>query len=103
MNTVTVCTALLVDQDAPVTIQELARFCEQQTDWVMMLVQQGILPATEGQQPEQWVFTSVSVTRARHVARLQRDFEVNLDAAALMVDLMEELRHLRARLAVFNT
>ena len=102
MNTVTVCTALLVDQDAPVTIQELARFCEQQTDWVIMLVKQGVLPPAQGPRPEQWVFTSVSVTRARHVARLQRDFEVNLDAAALMVDLMEEVRHLRNSLGAIR-
>jgi chaperone modulatory protein CbpM len=102
MNSVTVCTALLVDQDAPVTIDELARFCEQQTEWVVTLVNQGVLPPAQGQYPEQWVFTSVSVTRARHVARLQRDFEVNLDAAALMVDLMEEVRHLRSRLSTFK-
>jgi chaperone modulatory protein CbpM len=48
------------------------------------------------------VFTSVSVVRARDVARLQRDFEVNLDAAALMVDLMEEVRHLRGRLSLLK-
>ena len=34
----------------------------------------------------------------RQIARLQRDFDVNLDAAALMTDLMEEVRQLRRRL-----
>lgn len=102
MSTVTVCTALMVDHEAPVTIQELARFCEQQTDWVIMLVNQGVVPAAQDQAPEQWVFTSVAVTRARKVARLQRDFEVNLDAAALMVDLMDEVHHLRSRLSAFR-
>ena len=101
MNTVTICTAQLVDHDAPVSIEELARFCEQQTQWVMSLIDQGVVSAEKGQAPDQWVFTSVSVTRARHVARLQRDFEVNLDAAALMVDLMEEVRRLRTRLATY--
>jgi chaperone modulatory protein CbpM len=100
MNTVTICTAQLVDHDAPVTLEELARFCEQQTDWVLSLIDQGVVPASRGSTSGQWVFTSVSVTRARHVARLQRDFEVNLDAAALMVDLIEEVRHLRGRLSL---
>lgn len=102
MNTVTICTAQLVDQEAPVTLEELARFCEQQTDWVQSLIDQGVVTALRGQVAGQWVFTSVSVTRARHVSRLQRDFEVNLDAAALMVDLMEEVRHLRGQLAGFR-
>ena len=43
-------------------------------------------------------FGSLAVTRARQIARLQRDFDVNLDAAALMTDLMEEVRQLRRRL-----
>jgi chaperone modulatory protein CbpM len=102
MNTVTIYSAQLVDRDAPVTLEELARFCEQHTDWVLSLVDQGVVPASRGSAPDQWVFTSVSVTRARHVARLQRDFEVNLDAAALMVDLMEEVRHLRGRLSLLK-
>ena len=102
MNTVTICTAQLVDHEAPVTLEELARFCEQQTDWVQSLIDQGVVPASRGPSSGQWVFTSVSVNRARHVARLQRDFEVNLDAAALMVDLMEEVRHLRGRLSLLK-
>ena len=100
MNTVTIYSAQLVDHDAPVTLEELARFCEQHIDWVISLVDQGVVSASRGPSSDQWVFTSVSVTRARHVARLQRDFEVNLDAAALMVDLMEEVRHLRGRLSL---
>lgn len=99
MKTVTVCTAVLVDHDAPITMNELARFCEQHTDWVVSLVEQGVVPPLEGQQPGQWVFASQAVTRARSVARLQRDFEVNIDAAALMVDLMDEIRQLRASLS----
>ncbi len=100
MNNITICTTMLVDLDAPVTTFELARFCEQQTDWVVMLVEQGVLSALQGHEPEQWVFGSPAVARARQVARLQRDFEINLDAAALMVDLMEEVRQLRARLLI---
>ncbi|HBI82730.1 MerR family transcriptional regulator [Orrella sp. NBD-18] len=99
MSSVTVCTALLVDHEAPVTADELARFCNQHIDWVVTLVEQGIVTATVGQQREHWRFASQAVTRARSVARLQRDFEVNPDAAALMIDLMEEIRQLKALLS----
>lgn len=99
MKSVTVCTALLVDHDAPVTVTELARFCDQQVDWVVSLVEQGVVPTAQGQQPEHWRFASHAVTRARSVARFQRDFEVNLDAAALMTDMIEEIRQLKIALS----
>lgn len=99
MTSITVCTALLVDHDAPVTVTELARFCDQQTEWVVMLVEQGILSGVQGQQPEHWRFASQAVHRARSVARLQRDFEVNLDAAALMADMMDEIHQLKIALS----
>ena len=102
MKSVTICTAQLVDHEAPITLDELARFCEPQTDWGLSLVDQGVVPATKAPVSGQWVFTSVSVVRARDVARLQRDLEVNLDAAALMVDLMQEVRHLRGRLSLLK-
>lgn len=98
MKSVTVCTTLLVDHDAPVTVHELARCCERQTEWVVTLVREGVVSTSRGQAPEDWAFGSLAVSRARQIARLQRDFEVNLDAAALMTDLMEEVRQLRRRL-----
>lgn len=98
MKSVTVCTTLLVDHDAPVTIDELARCCERQRDWVVTLVQEGVLSIARGERPDDWAFGSLAVSRARQIARLQRDFDVNLDAAALMTDLMEEVRQLRRRL-----
>ena len=53
------------------------------------------------ERPEGWVFASAAVARARQVSRLQRDFEVNLDAAALMADLMQEVRSLKLQLRGF--
>ena len=99
MTHVSICSAVIVDEQAPVTIHELARCCEQQIEWVMTLVEHGVLPTLrQTDSPEVWVFASAAVTRARQVSRLQRDFEVNLDAAALMADLIQEVRHLRLQL-----
>ena len=98
MKSVAVYTTLLVDHDAPVTIDELARCCERHTEWVVTLVREGVVTIARGQTPEEWAFGSVAVSRARQIARLERDFDVNLDAAALMTDLMEEIRQLRRQL-----
>ena len=66
----------------------------------MTLVDHGVLQSLKQlEQPELWVFTSPAVARARQVARLQREFDINLDAAALIADLMQEIGQLRAELS----
>ena len=107
MKSVTIYSAVLVDGGAPLSLQEMAYLCEQHVDWVVSLVREGLvgierdaLPSETS--PDLWVFASAAAARARQIARAQRDFEVNLDAAALMVDLMEEVRQLRAQLEVYQ-
>lgn len=103
MKAVTIYSAVMVDHDAPLSLVELACLCEQQTDWVVTLVREGLVfverdVVVAETSPEHWVFASVAAARARQIARVQRDFDVNLDAAALMVDLMQEVRQLKAQL-----
>lgn len=107
MKSVTICSAVMVDESAPLSLHEMACLCEQQVDWVVSLVREGLvgierdaLPSETS--PDHWVFASAAAARARQIARAQRDFDVNLDAAALMVDLMEEVRQLRAQLEVYQ-
>jgi chaperone modulatory protein CbpM len=85
----------------------MACLCEQQIDWVVTLVREGFVGVERDviiaeTSPERWLFASAAAARARQIARAQRDFEVNLEAAALMVDLMEEVRQLRAQLEVYQ-
>ncbi len=107
MKSVTIYSAVMVDDGAPLSLNEMAYLCEQHVDWVVSLVREGLvgiereaLPAETS--PDLWVFASAAAARARQIARAQRDFDVNLDAAALMVDLMEEVRQLRAQLEVYQ-
>ena len=98
MKSMMVYSAVSVDDQSPVSVHELARLCEQQLEWVVTLVQERVLDLELQGEPEHWVFASHYVGRARQVSRLQRDFDVNLEAAALMTDLMEEIRALRTQL-----
>lgn len=103
MRAVTIYSAVMVDHDAPLSLHEMACLCEQQTDWVVTLVREGLVfverdVVVAETAPEHWVFASAAAARAKQIARVQRDFDVNLDAAALMVDLMQEVRQLRAQL-----
>ena len=107
MSSGTIYSAVMVDDGAPLSLHEMACFCEQHSDWVVTLVREGLVCVERNvvvteTSPEKWLFASAAAARARQIARVQRDFDVNLDAAALMVDLMNEVRELRAQLEVYQ-
>jgi len=95
-------TVTVIDRDAELTLGDLARACGAETAWVVELVEVGIVQARRGRQPADWAFQGDDLRRARQARRLQRDFGVELDAAALMLDLMEEVRRLKARLGALG-
>ena len=87
---------VLLDEDAVVSLTEVCRACGVTAERVTEMVEFGILePASEA--PGQWEFTAISLRRVTTVVRLQRDLGVNLAGAALALDLLDELRELRAR------
>jgi len=82
---------------APLTLHELALAVGADDAWVLRLVEVEILRVDEpAGSPERWHFQSTDLQRALAARRLERDFEANLDTAALILDLQEELRRLRA-------
>jgi chaperone modulatory protein CbpM len=84
--------------DAALTLDELARACAVDPGWVVHRVRTGILLGGSAEAPEAWRFTSVDLVRARHLLRVERDFDANEEVAALVVDLTEEIRRLKGRL-----
>ncbi|HVN41614.1 MAG TPA: chaperone modulator CbpM [Steroidobacteraceae bacterium] len=65
---------------------------------VIELVESGLLEPS-GATPEAWRFPARDLLRARTVTRLVQDLGVNLEGAGIILDLLEERRALRARLA----
>ena len=88
---------VLLDEVA-LSVEELARACDVEPDWVVRRVQAGILGGQMAVQVTSWRFRSGDLLRARRLLRVERDFEANEDVAALVVDLGDEVRRLRARL-----
>ena len=96
MATVTVTTTAL-SASHPLAAEELAHACGAGIDWVVQLVEVGIIESREaGEQPEQWRFHSSDLQCALEVHRLERDFGVQVDAAALILDLEHEVRRLKS-------
>ena len=84
----------------PLAAGELAHACGAEIDWVVQLVDVGIVEADGGTDspPQEWRFQSAALQCALEARRLERDFGVGLDAAALIIDLEREVRRLKALL-----
>ena len=91
---------LLLDNEHPLTLAELSRACSMHADWILDLVEEGVIEPLNPEYPEflQPRFSAHSLHRALVVRRLQQDLGVNLSGAALALQLMEEVEILRARL-----
>lgn len=83
-------------EHAALSLDELARACAVEPEWVLQHVQSGILLGSG--RVESLQFTSADLGRARRLAQLERDFDADEDLAALVVDLCDEVRRLKSRL-----
>ncbi len=97
---VNVLTATTMDEDVLLDLQALTMACAEPETWVIELVQVGILDPVPraAQTPQTWRFPAQALFTARTVRRLQRDLGVNLEGAALALDLMGQLQAMRERL-----
>lgn len=80
-----------------VTLEELCQSCGVQSNWVVELVEEGILDP-KGPEPTAWRFSAISITRTRVAWRLQHDLGVNQAGIAIALNLMEERQELHVQL-----
>jgi chaperone modulatory protein CbpM len=102
-TTTTVVTATVIAAESPIAAYALAHACGADLDWVVQLVEQGIVHQLAAQAaPADWCFDSRGLQCALDARRLERDFGVGLDAAALILDLQHEVRRLKAQLQALS-
>jgi chaperone modulatory protein CbpM len=87
----------LIDEQTTFTLADLCRCCAVEGELIESLVEQGILEPA-GRRGRHWCFPPSSLRRARITIHLQRDLGVNLAGAALVLDLLERIDELDARL-----
>ena len=92
-----VLTGTTVDDETIITIVEICQSCGIHADAIAEMVEHGILEPI-GDNPARWCFPGSSLRRATTVVHLQRDLNVNLEGAALALELLDEIRALRRRL-----
>ena len=90
-------------QPHQLTMDELCRTCAVHAGYIVELVHEGIIVPTvevgSSSAPETWRFSTLHVRHTKVAWRLQRDLHVNLQGAALALQLLDELETLRAQMA----
>lgn len=90
-----------VDVVETLTLSELTMFCNTTADWVITLVDYGVVsPVTRS--AAELEFAPKHIARARKAARLMRDLGLNVAGVALVLDLIEERDALARKLAILE-
>jgi chaperone modulatory protein CbpM len=79
------------------TIEQLCSVCALERDWLVVRVQEGLIPAT-GTTVTEWRFTTTTLARVRRMHEIERTYDAAPELAALVADMLEEMDALRARL-----
>lgn len=89
--------AELVDTTPLYTVDELCRACDVDANWIVELVEHGVIEPI-GEVSANWQFTSLTVIRVAKARRLERDLNLSPPGLAVVLDLLDEIRDLRAQL-----
>lgn len=102
MTTETILTGIIVEDSTEFTLGELSRACGMPAEWVLMLVEEGVIEPLNINDQSHWHFPGHCLRRVRIAQRLQSDLGVNLAGTALALELLEEVESLRQRLAALE-
>lgn len=91
-----IATGVCIGVDEWLDLETLARACSVKVEYVRTLIDEGLIE-TPPHAPAQH-FGSAELARVRRIRRLQHDFDANLQSVAVMLDLIDEVEHLHARL-----
>jgi chaperone modulatory protein CbpM len=101
MGDITLTGSILEELD-DMTVAELAGICSCKVDWIVELVEEGVLEP-RGRDHTEWRFTGICLLRTRTALRLYQDLNINVAGIALVIDLMDEVDELQGRLRVLDT
>jgi chaperone modulatory protein CbpM len=92
---------LVVLDEEEISLSELTRTCRVHAEWVMELVDEGVIEP-HGQRESvgtpQWRFSATTIVRVKKAHRLQHDLGVNLPGVALALELLDRIDALETRL-----
>ena len=88
-------------EETVLTLDEICESCQLTFDFIDELVKYDIIQR-EQENTEEWLFNLYQLRRIKMAQRLQHDLEVNLAGVAVILDLLDELDDVRARLTLLE-
>ena len=96
-NTPSEQSVVVLDEAEEITLADLTRTCRVHAEWVMELIEEGVIEPRGAGGP-QWRFAATTIVRVQKAHRLQRDLGVNLPGIALALQLLDRIDALESRL-----
>ena len=96
-QTTDILSGYIVENETRLTLRQLCDSCAVRAEYIIELVDEGFIEPS-GVEKSHWCFSGVSIKRVQKAKRLQRDLGINLAGVALVIDLIDEIECLRAKL-----
>lgn len=87
----------IIETRRELSLSDLCQVCTVTSERVVQLVDEGLVEPV-GREPAEWRFSGRSIRRVVVAERLSRDLRLNAAGAALVLDLLDEVKQLRQRL-----
>jgi len=88
---------VIVEEHVVFSLADLCRACDAAPEQLLELVSEGLLEP-QGSSPDEWRFSGSALLRTRTAMRLAGDLALSPAGVALVMDLLDEIASLRARL-----
>ena len=88
---------VILDEADEITLADLTRACRVRPDWVMELVEEGVIEPRQKGGP-QWRFSATTIVRVQKARRLHSDLGINMPGVALALQLLDRIDALEARM-----
>jgi chaperone modulatory protein CbpM len=90
---------IVIDERTTLTLGELCRACSVHADYIIELVDEGVIePEPVATESYRWRFSGAQIRNARIALHLHRDLGVNAAGIGVALQLLDEIEALRARL-----
>ena len=92
----------VVNEEMSFTLPEVCAHCGARVEFIVELVEYGVIAPLKGADTESWAFDVWALARLKCALRLHRDLEINLPGLAVSLDLLDEVQRLRQQVELLD-
>ena len=88
----------ILEEGPMLNLAELCQCCQTPAEFIISLVDQGVIEPAKGTSSRHWQFYQSAQIRTHKAIRLRQDLGINLSGVALSLDLLDEIESLKREL-----